>query len=213
MTLRFLLVCEGSSDSALIGHISRLLIQNGQLDPQGVARTGSKPLPDKIREGLRYSGACDFLLIHRDADADSETQSAGPKRRAKEIADAVRDSGYSGIWVGIVPVRMTEAWLLLDESAIRTVAGRPRSNVPLDLPSPNQVESEADPKAILEQILITASETSGRKRNIFRRDISSLKHRLLVDLPVGGPLEQVPSWVRFRDDLLAALASMDSSNI
>ena len=210
MTLRFLLVCEGSSDSALMGHISRLLIQNGQSDPQGVSRTGSKPLADKIREGLRHSGACDLLFIHRDADADNETQSAGPHKRAKEIEDAVRDSGYSGTWVGIVPVRMTEAWLLVDESAIRAVAGRPHSNVPLDLPSPIQVEGEADPKAILEQTLITASETSGRKRKIFSRDISSLKHRLLVDLPVGGPLEQVPSWVRFRDDLLAALASMGS---
>ena len=34
--------------------------------------------------------------------------------------------------MGIVPVRMTEAWLLLDESAIRRVAGRPHGDEPLD---------------------------------------------------------------------------------
>ena len=71
MTLRFLLVCEGSSDAALIPHISRLLLKFGLLDPQGISWNRSGPLVDKISEGLRHSGGCDLLLVHRDADSEN----------------------------------------------------------------------------------------------------------------------------------------------
>ena len=73
-----------------------------------------------------------MLFVHRDADSSQESSSAGPERRYDEVARAVADASYDGAWVGIVPVRMTEAWLLLDESAIRRVAGRPHGDEPLD---------------------------------------------------------------------------------
>ncbi len=208
MTLRFLLVCEGSSDAALIPHISRLVIQNGQTDPQGIAWPGSRSLDQKILEGLVNFGSCDLLLVHRDADSLVETASSGPQKRANEIEVAVRDSGYSGPWVAIVPVRMTETWLLMDEEAIRQVSRRPHDNTPLGLPSPGQVESESDPKGCLEQALLTASGMSGRRLQKYKRDIPHLRRRLLEELPQGGPLQQVPSWVRFRDNLLAALSAL-----
>ena len=207
MTFRFLLVCEGSSDAALIPHIRRLLIRFEQTDPEGSYWARPNPLADKIREGLHHSGGCDLLFVHRDADASQETRSAGPERRYAEIDAAVRDSGYIGAWVSIVPVRMTESWLLLDESAIRRVAGRPQSNTPLDLPPPNCVESEPAPKSRLQQALITANGASGRRLQKFRRDLPRLRHQLLNDLPVGGMLEQVPSWMRFRSDLSTALTT------
>jgi len=155
---------------------------------------------------LEYVGDCDLLLVHRDADASQETGSAGPETRRAEIEEAVKDSGFTGTWVAIVPVRMTESWLLLDESAIRRVAGKANGNVPLGLPGQMQVESESDPKGCLARALLAASETSGRRRQKFHRDIPQMKRLLLEELPVGGPLEHIPSWVRFRNHLLAALA-------
>jgi hypothetical protein len=167
-------------------------------------------LPDKIREGLHHSGDCDLLLVHRDADTNQETRGAGPERRRDEINAAVCAAGYTRHYVCIVPVQMTESWLLSDESAIRRVAGRPRNNVTLNLPSPAQVEEEADPKGCLEQALITASGVRGRRLRNFRRDIPHLRRMLLEELPVGGLLAQVPSWVRFRNDLLAALTGIEN---
>ena len=203
MTLRFLLVCEGSSDSALIPHISRLLLQSGHFDPQGQSWTRSGSLANKIREGLQFSGFCDLLFVHRDADSDVETSSAGPERRYAEIEEAVHDSGFDGPWVGVVPVRMTESWLLLDEIAIRRFAGNLNGSNPMYLPAQTQVENESDPKGCLEKALVAASGLSGRHLRSFRRDIPELRRLLLEELPVGGSLEQVPSWVRFRDDIRA----------
>ena len=208
MTVRFLLVCEGSSDTGLIPYIGRLLIQNGQTDPEGTSWIWGGALVDKIRGGLQHSGGCDLLFIHRDADASQESSGAGPERRYDEVARAVADASYEGAWVGIVPVRMTEAWLLLDELAIRRVAGRPHGDEPLGLPLTNQVQNESDPKGRLAEALITASGAKGRRLRRFTRDLPQFRRQLLEDLPTGGPLEQVPSWVRFQEDLATALTTL-----
>ena len=210
MTLRFLLVCEGSSDTALIPHIRRLLVQYGQTDPEGNYWTRGNLLAEKIQEELQHSGDCDLLLLHRDAGAYQETRDAGPERRYDEIRRAVSEAGYTGAWVGIVPVQMTEAWLLLDEPAIRKVAGRPHSNAPLGLPPPNQVESDSDPTGRLAEALIVASGASGRRLRRFERDLPQIHRQLLEGLPPGGLLEQVPSWVRFRDELETELNTLQN---
>lgn len=210
MTLRFLLVCEGSSDAALIHHISRLLLQNGHSDPQGQSWTRSGLLTEKIREGLQFSGLCDLLLVRRDADSNIETPSAGPERRRQEISSAVINSGFQGPWAPIVPVQTTESWLLLDEPAIREIAGRRAGVSSLELPVLNRIEDVTNPKDKLWKALISASGLSGRHLRRFERDMPALRHQLLQDLPVDGPLEQVPSWLRFRDDLLANLAKVSS---
>ena len=205
MTIRFLLVCEGSSDAALVQHIRRMLVEYGQSDPEGMSWHKGRQLTDKIQGGLQHAGDIDLLLVHRDADASEETPSAGPQRRYDEIIQSVSDSGYGGAWVGIVPVRMTEAWLLLDEAEIRRVAGRPKSEEPLRLPSPTQVENCANPKQRLAKALTIASGASGRRLRRLQRDLPQFRHQLLGNLSIGGLLEQVPSWVRFRDDLQKAL--------
>ena len=210
MTIRFLLVCDGSSDAALITHITRLTLRGGHSDPQGQTWYRPGRLAEKISDGLEFSGGCDLLLVHRDAEASRETPSAGPERRYDEIEGAVRAVGFDGPYVGIVPVRMTESWLLLDEPTIRDIAGWRSGVTSLNLPAINRVEHVADPKDRLWQALRTASGLAGRHLGRFERDIPALRYQLLEHLPVVGPLEHLPSWVRFRNDLLAALDSLRS---
>ena len=199
MTVRFLLICEGSSDAALIFHLQRLLIHCGASEADGTASYRGRTISEKIRLGMQY-GVADLLFIHRDAD------NAGADARYGEIERGVSGAGYRGDWVGIVPVRMMEAWLLVDEPAIRRVAGRPRATVPLDLPSPADLEGLADPKQRLRQVLLSAGEPRGvRRRKRFIAGFASFRRQLTENLPLGGPLDQVPAWVRFRDDVAKVL--------
>ena len=208
MSLRVLLVCEGTSDVELLPHIQRLLVQNGTVDTVTESWTRGRFLSQKIREGLRWYGVCDLLFVHRDADSQENTVSAGPVKRYQEIKSAIEEAGYDGHWVGVVPVHSTESWLLLDSSAIRRVVGFPNSSVHLNLPSPLRAEEEPDPKQVLRTALETASEFSGRRLAKLRRDFPHFRRILLEGLPVGGPLELVPSWARFRDDTAAILRQM-----
>jgi hypothetical protein len=57
----------------------------------------------------------DLVVVHRDSD------NVGADKRRDEIAQGAQDSGVESHVLPVIPVRMTEAWLLLDESAIREV--------------------------------------------------------------------------------------------
>jgi hypothetical protein len=197
--IRFLLVCEGSSDIPLASHIQRLLDTLGHHHVDFDTSTRGRFLVDKVRNGLELAPYCDLLFVHRDAD------NAGPDSRYREIESAVQDAQFRGPRVGIVPVRMTEAWLLLDQTAIRKAVRKPNGRGPISLPSPTEVERRADPRAILNDALRDASETHGRRRERIEEELPALRSSLLENLPVGGQLEQLASWTRFRDDSAAAL--------
>ncbi|WP_446349610.1 hypothetical protein [Coleofasciculus chthonoplastes] len=68
----------------------------------------------------------------------------------------------------VVPVRMTEAWLLFDEAAIRKAAENPRIQQPLNLPNLSKCEELPDPKQYLCQLLRQASGFTGRRLKKFR---------------------------------------------
>jgi hypothetical protein len=57
--------------------------------------------------------------------------------------------------VCVIPVKMTEAWLLIDEKAIREAAGNPKGRQPLNLPKPSKTEELSDPKETLKPIFRT----------------------------------------------------------
>ena len=198
MVTRFLLVCEGSSDAPLAFHIQRLFESCGHPRPDfNISRDGRR-LVDKIRSGLDLAPQYDVLFVHRDADR------ASADARYREITGAVQQAECDGQWVGIVPVRMTESWLLL-EVAIRRAAGNPNGRIELDLPSPAEAERMADPKSALRLAIIVGAEVQGRRRRALAKRLPGIRDQLLENLPVGGPLEQLQSWTRFRDDTVAAL--------
>ncbi len=199
MVTRFLLVCEGNSDAPLAFHIQRLFESYGYPRPDFVVSHEGRLLVDKIRIGLAMVPQYDVLFIHRDADR------AGADARYQEITEAVQQAGWDSRWIGIVPVRMTESWLLLDEAAIRGAAGNPNGRIELDLPSPAEAERMADPKSVLRSAILVGAEVQGRRRRALMKRLPGMRDQLLENLPVGGPLEQLASWTRFRDDTVTAL--------
>ena len=164
LELRATLIGDGSSDRALV-HVLRWIfaeldvsaeIQYADLRILSVVPSGLK---ERARAALRLFPA-DLLFVHRDAEA------APPASRYTEISDALSSEGLP--YVPIVPVRMTEAWFLFDEGAIRTAAGNPNGKAALDLPHLDRVEALPDPKAVLNATLLAASGLNARRRSKLR---------------------------------------------
>ncbi len=63
---------------------------------------------------------------------------------------------------------MTEAWLLADETAIRSAAGNPNGREELNLPEARRLEDLPDPKKVLHDALVAASGLNARRRSRFR---------------------------------------------
>ena len=181
---------EGSSDDGMIPHLESLCIDAGATEVTGVA-PDFRRLPvaighsvdAKLKAALALEPEANLVFVHRDADARVGTA------RYSEIADASAACGGDRPVICVVPIQETEAWLLLDEAAIRRAVGRPRSNVKLELPSPSAVERVARPKERLQQVLERASEATGRRLERIRQDFPLQRRALLEDLPIAGPLE------------------------
>ena len=105
---------------------------------------------------------CDLLFVHRDAEGVPHRSRVEEIEIAMQEVRAVHEGAGLPPHVVVVPVRMTEAWLLFDEAAIRRAAGNPNGRVSLQLP-PGDPEEIADPKQLLHDLLRTASELGGRR--------------------------------------------------
>lgn len=194
-TLSGLFVGEGSSDAPLAELVELLFLDRGvdlDLSTPDFARLANRvgsALDKKLPAGLELvRKPVDLIVVHRDCDT------VRPEDRLREMREALEHVGSTATLLPVIPVRMTEAWLLLDECAIRTVAGNPNGRNPLDLPAPREVERRADPKGILRKALLDASATTGRRRASIDRRFPSHRKALLEGLDRFGPVTGLESW-------------------
>ena len=171
---RFTLLAEGSTDESLIPILLWLwrqhrpsdeLVEAQFADPDYI-NIRSRRLVDRIGPACDLY-PCDVLFIHRDADRGS------PDARVNEINGAVEKAfsgGTAPSAVCVVPVRMTEAWLLFHESALRKAADNPNGEQALNLPKLSQIESLPDPKQTLRDLLRAASGLPPQRLRRFRED-------------------------------------------
>jgi hypothetical protein len=208
MRVYFVLIAEGSSDRGMVRHLEALCIEAGADEASGSAPDFSRvfgvgnSLRDRFRAAIELEPSANLFFLHRDADSRDH------KPRHIEIREAIEADNQQVASVAVVPVQETEAWLLLDEAAIRRVAANPNGRVPLNLPAPTAVEQRAHPKEHLQEALITASELTGRRLDRFKTLFGTQRRILLELLPIGGPLEQVNSWTRLRADIRSAIDAM-----
>jgi len=205
--IRGTLVCEGSSDQMIIPILKWLFGNHGfpavelARPDLGLLRKPPKTLEERVQAALS-NNPCDIVFIHRDADAFSHAT------RADEIDRGLQDLGLSVPRVRVVPVRMSEAWLLIDEGAIRRVAQRPNGRTALAMPRLVQLESLPDPKDTLLRLLMTASELTGRRLDQFRTEVRSRIHQLAEFISDYGPLRSLSAFQSLEEELVRALAAM-----
>ncbi len=201
--IRYTLLSDGPTDQALMPIIEWILRHNGLdlplvqqwADPQRFPKN-SRKLQDRIPWAIDIY-PCDILFIHRDAEKETFEQ------RQIEIEEVVEKCKLSFSTVCVVPVRMTEAWLLFSELALRRASGNPNGKTPLYIPNISQVEEIPDPKEILYTQLRTASELSGRRLNRFNeRYAANLVVSFIEDF---FPLLGVPSFKSLNKDVRETL--------
>lgn len=208
------MLAEGSSDRPLISVLERLCARRlgiGHIEiewaNEHLARHGSgRSLTAKITTLLEIDPGYDVLFVHRDADARDPTE------RLTEIDQAFKLI-KSPPYVRVVPVQETEAWLLVDESAIREHLGIP-SDPPLDLPKLKHIERRANPKELLKELLsrATTSRRASKVKMLSERRFNELRAQLLESLDVDGPVCQLSAWQQLVADINRALDPLCTSS-
>ncbi len=209
--ITFTLLTDGSSDRCLLPHIQwaiaeALAGESYQLDAQWADLRGLPQVSNELTARIQLAielYPCNLLLIHRDSESQPYT------KREEEITEALADAAASALPVSVrlIPVRMQETWLLVDEQAIRVAAGNPKGRVQLDIPRIGNLETLSKPKAILHTALRTASELSARRLHGFNPEARAFQ--VGDSITDFTPLRQLPSFQRFAIELQQALATIE----
>ena len=201
--LRITLLGDGSSDRALIPILSWLLRQHfGEIliEPEFADLRRLPQPPSELSERIRKSVElypCDLLFVHRDAERESID------KRVEEIRDALRNSDLTPPppTISVVPVRMQETWLLIDEAALRQAAGNPNGNQPLSMPDANKLEELPNPKEILHDLMRQSSGLQGRHLDQFSRKLGRRLQQLADEIDDFGPLRRLAAFRRLEGEI------------
>jgi len=204
--IRYTLVSDGSSDRVLIPILNWLLetiCTDSAVQPQWADLGWLRNPPRDLRNRLHCAVECypcNLLFVHRDAEAQN------PEERRAEVMAAVLSIPTPPAIVCVIPVRMSETWLLLNERAIRTAAGRPSGRVQLQLPGPERAELIPDPKGVLFQALRDASECTGRRLDNLNEH--ALRHRVAELIDDYSILRRLSAFRRLEEDLTGELSRL-----
>ena len=198
--LRFTLLADGRGDRCLLRilkwllqqHLGNCAIQEQWADLERL-RKRPNDLPGKMTRAMELF-PCDILFVHRDAEGQTR------ESREQEIESARQQIlSMQFRHICVIPVRMTEAWIMFDEAAIRRASGNPNGSILLDLPSLNTVENVPDPKDRLHRMLRTASELSGRRLRNLRLAHAAI--RIVDYVDDFSPLRQLPAFQVLEEDV------------
>lgn len=189
------LIVDGSSDRALIPLLKQLFkthLAAPFSEPEMIA-TPINNLAGKIEYAVN-NFSFDLLFVHR--DAENETS----EKRISEITQAMPMGNHPVICV--VPIKMTESWLLTSEVAIRQAVGNPNSKIKLSLPKSNKIES-CDAKFILNTALTAACELGAQRRRKFNPE--QYRYRVAELTTDLAALRKISSFRKLETDLIDML--------
>lgn len=193
------LVTDGTSDKMLLQPIIWLLTHHLPDWEIEITYADLRRMPNGAKLAARLKGAydlfpCNLLFVHRDAEKMTYTE------RSEEIAAAYERSGLEVRYIEVIPVRMTEAWMMHDEEAIRVAADNPNGKVKLNLPDLTSLHRIPDPKAELEKSLVKASELNKRRLKKFKP--RQRMHRLAELIEDFTPLRTQDSFQRLEQKII-----------
>jgi hypothetical protein len=199
---RFTLVTDGPSDGEMLVPILEWLLRmhcrSIGINVIHANTLRCREVPRRLEKRIAFAleaYPCDCLFVHRDAEGDSADARRLEIQKAIEGLDAKAHVPH----VCVVPIRMTEAWLLFDSAAIRLAAGNPNGRVQLDLPPLSDLEYELDPKRLLHELLTVASEFTGRRKRSFNPKTKvRLVARRLNDF---SPLRKLSAFCTLESDI------------
>lgn len=208
--IRYTLLCDGSSDKAIIPILSWLLkdlLPNVSLQSQyadfGLLRN-PPPLSalDKRMEKAVALYPCDILFVHRDAEKNTF------QNRKNEILKFYQkiNNTFTEKLVPVVPVRMMETWLLIDEKAIKAAAGNRQYNQTITLPRTQNLETLSEPKDVLYKLLKDVSELKGRKLQNLK--VSQSVHLIANSIDDYSQLRQLTAFQELEKDMIVVLKEL-----
>jgi len=133
------------------------------------------------------------VCVHVDADSPDDTVAMNKMAAAFEHVSVSEDTSVCKNLVSVIPVHMSEAWMLADKQLLKDEIGTNLSDV--DLGINHHPESFNDPKATISNAISISRQHLAKRR---RRDLSIGELYQPIGQKIGlNKLEALPSYMKF----------------
>ena len=209
------LFTEGTTDIRFLESVVKTTLENLAIECSGYIETELEII--KIEKaGLSFNQQLlkaaekaknDFeiliLFVHTDSDNRDDANVFNSKIiPAKELVHQQADNTVCKKIVAIVPIQMTESWMLADKVLLKNEIGI--EGLDIDLGLHRNPEEIANPKAVIENIIRISKENQVKRKRNKGLAVSDLYQ--IIEL---AELEKLPSYLKFRNSLIEILRELN----
>ena len=108
--------------------------------------------------------------------------------------------------VPIIPIKMTESWLLIDKNSIKVAAGNRKYKGDISLPNFSQLEEISDPKEQLFKLLKQVSELKGRR--LIKFNIHKAIYNVGNNIKDFSTLRRLSGFQRFENEVKNVISEL-----
>jgi hypothetical protein len=209
-------ITEGSTDVRFLESIIERVFLEAAMDCKGSIEVFSpelifsqgKNFQDRVLEAANTANNQGLMVLCVHADADYVSDKIARNERILPAFNMVKSTKRANICknlVAIIPVQMTEAWMLADEDALlrAMISTEPLSMLGIE----NHPESYSDPKFKIKEAIRLAHQHRPKRH---RQQVSIAD----VYAPVGqqcdlNKLRALPSFQLFEEDIREALRQLN----
>lgn len=206
---------EGTTDQRFLGSIIKKTFEEIAVECEGSievydpiyiksAKTGSFINNMKLLATEAFKIGSNVICIHFDADDYNDYNVFNFKINPMcSVIELLGDDACKNI-VSIVPVTMSEAWMLADKKLFKEEIGTTKTNAELNINK--QPETIADPKAVIVEALKIAQDHLPKRRN--RITINELYQPIGQNISINE-LEKLASFTKFKLSVRAAFVKLN----
>lgn len=148
-----------------------------------------------------------MLFVHTDADCNDDSIVFNSKIiPAKTFLEEQDDELVCKKVIAIVPVQMTEAWMLADKNLLKDEIGIVGADI--DLGIHRRPEETNNPKAVIENIIRLSKESQVKRKRRAGLNISDL-YQIIGQKIELSELENLPSYNKFKSSLREVLKELN----
>lgn len=213
------LFTEGATDIRFLESIVKTTLENLAIECSGYIETELEII--KIdKSGLSFNQQVlkaaekaknDFeiliLFIHTDSDNRDDSNVFDTKIiPAQELVQQQDDKAVCKKIVAIIPIQMTESWMLADKELLKNEIGIEGSDIELGIH--RNPEEIANPKAVIENIIRISKEKQVKRKRNKGLNISDL-YQIIGQKTDISKLEKLPSYIKFKNSLIEKLRELN----
>ncbi|BAP56060.1 hypothetical protein THII_1763 [Thioploca ingrica] len=213
------LFTEGRTDVRFLESIVKRTLDELAFDCKGQIETELKTIEiDKTGRGFveqvleasrkgKEEYGITLICLHTDADEATHQRAFETKIiPARNALNEKNEQAYCKIAVPIVPVQMTEAWMLADKELLKSEIGTNKSNS--DLGIHREPETIADPKDTIKNAIRIAKENLTKQKRGKGLDISDL-YQIIGQKLALSKLDRISSYQEFKNNLRDAFKQLN----